>query len=527
MVREIITVNVGECGVQLGRRVWDQYNVEHGISSQGVINESKKQEHDFDSSFLTFYEETASGVYVPRNLVIDLDPDTIERDIQRQHAQNPFPPEFHIHGKEDAANNFARGFYSVGKTIIDRIEDLLRKLVDNCDNPQGFIMNHSVGGGTGSGLGVLILERIAVDYRKKMKLGAEVYPFNNHLSKCVVEPYNALLATHRLLDHTDLSFLFDNRRVYSLCQSKLDIAQPTYNDMNTLIAKIMSLETGTLRYESELSVEFYAFLSGLHLPFPRLHFLTTSLAPLVNNMEVEKVLITHRYSKVLVDGFVRFYYPFLSQSSVDHSLQFEPPLYVDLMELIYRSYSFRYIQYNKTYYDINCINDLCEMCCDSEYFMIECDDFDVEKDKYMMVTLNCAGDIRPKEINRTVQDLKKNKHVVFVSWAPTGFKIGLNKHALPRIDEDDKIAPRKRMVQMMGNNSSISRFFSNRISKIYDKMYSRRAYVHWYIAAGMEEGEFAEAREDLGFLEKDYLEILEEQATDETESSSYDPNGMI
>ena len=110
-------------------------------------------------------------------------------------------PEFLLNGKEDAANNFARGHYTVGKEIIDSVSDRLRKLVDNCDNVQGFIVNHSVGGGTGSGLGALILERCAVDYRKKSKLGYEVYPSPN-LSTCIVEPYNALLSTHWLLDHT-------------------------------------------------------------------------------------------------------------------------------------------------------------------------------------------------------------------------------------------------------------------------------------------------------------------------------------
>merc|ERR1712014_314585 len=53
------------------------------------------------------------------------------------------------------------------------------------------------------------------------------------------------------------------------------------------------------------------------------------------------------------------------------------------------------------------------------------------------------------------------------------------------------------------------------ISMKCDMMYSQRAYVHWYVGEGMEEGEFSEAREDLGFLEKDYLDVVTEQASDE------------
>merc|ERR1719295_596112 len=117
--------------------------------------------------------------------------------------------------------------------MIDKVNDRLRKLVDNCDNVQGFVVNHSVGGGTGSGLGALILERIAVDYRKKSKLGFEVYP-SPTISTCVVEPYNALLTTHWLTDHTEISVVLDNEAIYEICQKQLDIDRPSYETLNRL-----------------------------------------------------------------------------------------------------------------------------------------------------------------------------------------------------------------------------------------------------------------------------------------------------
>lgn len=129
---------------------------------------------------------------------------------------------------------------SVGKEIVDVCLDRIRKLADNCTGLQGFLVFNAVGGGTGSGLGSLLLERLSVDYGKKSKLGFTVYP-SPQVSTSVVEPYNSVLSTHSLLEHTDVAVLLDNEAIYDICRRSLDIERPTYTNLNRLVSQVYML----------------------------------------------------------------------------------------------------------------------------------------------------------------------------------------------------------------------------------------------------------------------------------------------
>jgi len=144
---------------------------------------------------------------------------------------------------------------------------------------QGFEIFHSFGGGTGSGFGALLLEKLAVEYGKKTKLQFAVYP-SPHVATSVVEPYNAVLATHSTIENSDCTFLVDNEAVFDICRRHLDIPRPSFQNLNRLIAQVVSSVTTSLRFDGTLNVDLAEFQTNL-VPFPRIHFPLISYAPIV------------------------------------------------------------------------------------------------------------------------------------------------------------------------------------------------------------------------------------------------------
>jgi len=148
-MRECISVHIGQAGSQIGNACWELYCLEHGIQPDGQMP-SDKTVGGGDDSFNTFFSETGSGKHVPRAVFVDLEPTVID-EVRTGIYRQLFHPEQLVTGKEDAANNYARGHYTIGKEIVDLVLDRIRKLADQCTGLQGFLIFHSFGGGTGSG----------------------------------------------------------------------------------------------------------------------------------------------------------------------------------------------------------------------------------------------------------------------------------------------------------------------------------------------------------------------------------------
>ncbi|MCP9261099.1 Tubulin alpha-1B chain [Dirofilaria immitis] len=478
LLREVISLHVGQAGVQIGNACWELYCLEHGVQPNGMLPTDESIGIE-DCSYNTFFSETQAGKHVPRAIFIDLEP-TVVDEVRTGTYRTLFHPEQLISGKEDAANNYARGHYTIGKELIDVCMDRIRKLTERCDGLQGFLIFHSFGGGTGSGFTSLMMERLSVDYGKKAKLEFSIYPAPQ-ISTAMVEPYNSILTTHTTLEHSDCSFLVDNEAIYDICRKNLDIKSlvitdfirrmtnidnnrlfefplnveklsekflvlrnnhsfiPTYTNLNRLIAQIVSSITASLRFDGALNVDLTEFQTNL-VPYPRIHFPLATYSPIISA--------------------------------------------------------------EKAFHEQLSVSEITNKCFEPGSQMVKCDP---RNGKYMACCLLYRGDVVPKDVNSAIAMIKTKRAIQFVDWCPTGFKVGIN-YQPPTVVPGGDLAKLQRAVCMLSNTTAIAEAWA-RLDHKFDLMYAKRAFVHWYVGEGMEEGEFSEAREDMAALEKDYEEV--------------------
>ena len=259
-MREIITLQVGQCGNRVGKSFWEQV-IEEGQDAQGI-----------------FLAESRGGQHIARAVLCDLQSNGLD-DIRASPIGSIFRSDSYLARGCGTGNNWAKGHYTEGAEYHDEIFDIVRLQFEACDKPEGIQVFMSLGGGTGSGLGTKLISSFRENFPANMLISNTIFPSSKGNSDCVVEPYNTTLSVHQLVENTDLTLCFDNQALFDIAKRGYGIQKPTFEDINKPMVTSLSALTSSMRFPGNLNTNLRKIAVNM-VPYPRLHFFTTSVAPM-------------------------------------------------------------------------------------------------------------------------------------------------------------------------------------------------------------------------------------------------------
>nr|CAD7571753.1 unnamed protein product [Timema californicum] len=260
---EFITLQVGQCGNQIGEAFWKLALHEHGIQTLRNTNPQLPPRHSHSKLSEAFH----SFFYIPENNVsklrtladlgtckikaravcIDMEDSVVSR-FQTGSLRHLFDETCLITNYPGSGNNWAEGYYTHGGRYKDRIVEAVRKATEKCDNLHGFLMLFSLGGGTGSGLGCATLGFLEDSFPRVDRFVTCVYPAGNE--DVVTAPYNVTLATRELSRHATCVFPVHNKALMDICdrlRSGLESTETAkfvatckpFQDMNSIVVNML------------------------------------------------------------------------------------------------------------------------------------------------------------------------------------------------------------------------------------------------------------------------------------------------
>jgi tubulin gamma len=462
MPREIITLQVGQCGNQIGGEFWKQLCLEHGISPDGTLrdpwdypqsrttatphtqdarmptpgsarssstapwNGSSSSTAPVDDRKDVFFYQSDDDHYIPRALLIDLEPRVVNKLAHMGAYRKLFNPENVFVSQEGggAGNNWASG-YRQGEEHYEQVLDMIDRESDNSDSLEGFVLCHSIAGGTGSGMGSYLLERLNDHFPKKLIQTYSVFPSWSDSSDVVVQPYNSLLTLKRLTLNADAVVVLDNTALNRIATDRLRIENPTVEHLNSLVATIMAASTTTLRYPGYMNNDWVGMLASL-IPTPRCHFLMTGYTPLV----------------LPGDG-----------AAMPTSVTGEPEQGIRKTTVL----------------------DVMRRLTQPKNIMVSANTRSGSGCYISILNIIQGNNIDPTQIHKALQRIREKRHVEipFIPWGPASIQVALARKS-PYLPHRHKVSG-----FMLANHTSMAELFE-RLLKQYDRIKSRNAFLDNY-----------------------------------------------
>lgn len=252
-MKEIITVQVGQCGNQIGWRFWDCVQAEHAAYGDS-------------EAATTFFSRKRNDERRARALLVDMEEGVVSQ-LMRSSLGHLFQDNLTITDVSGCGNNWAVGYASYGPEYGPDIMDRIRRLLEDCESPQSISLIHSVGGGTGSGLGSWILSHLTDNYPELYRICTSVLPAA--IDDVVTSPYNAVLSLAQLREHADCVFA---------CENDALLQHPIVKDYQDSLRSRPVVRAGGAGTESEGQAPAHPVLDIIHQAEEALHMAQATLS---------------------------------------------------------------------------------------------------------------------------------------------------------------------------------------------------------------------------------------------------------
>ena len=370
-----------------------------------------------------FFYQADDEHYIPRALLIDLEPRVVAKLAHIGDYRDLYNHEniFIANDGGGAGNNWASG-YAQGDLYSETVLDMIDREADNSDSLEGFTLCHSIAGGTGSGMGSYLLEKLNDCFPKKLIQTYSVFPNwdNSVQSDVVVQPYNSILTLKRLALNADAVVVLDNTALNRIAVERLRLTNPSVDQVNSLVATIMAASTTTLRYPGYMNNDLIGLIASL-IPTPRCHFLMSGYTPLIMH---------HHHHNIHNDH----------QPAVSAAPHVRKTTVLDVMRRLIQSKNIMVSANTK----VGC---------------------------YISILNIIQGDvIDPTQVHKALQRIRERQLVNFIPWGPASIQVALARKS-PFVETPHKVSG-----FMLANHTSMAELFSRSLSQ-YDRIRKRIAFL--------------------------------------------------
>ncbi|XP_065062979.1 tubulin epsilon chain-like isoform X2 [Rhopilema esculentum] len=389
--------------------------------------------------------------------------DSVVNEILQGSLRDVFDNRQFITDVYGSGNNWAVGHFEYGHRYRDEIANLIRRAAETCDCLQCFFCIHSMGGGTGSGLGTYVLRLLEDEFPDVYRFSTVVYPSED--DDVITSPYNSVLAMRQLTDGADCVIPIENQALTDIVKKiesslppqrsgkRVNIAttrttgsgvkplsavtssegsagrssEKPFDGLNNIVANLILNITSSSRFEGSLNVDLNEITMNL-VPFPKLHYLVSSMTPLYALADVN--IPARRLDQMFTDAF-----------SKDNQLLRVNP----------------------------------------------------RKELYLACGMIVRGKVEISDLRRNIDRLRSSLN--FVHWNQEGWKTGLC--SVPPVGHQYSMLT-------LANNTCVREPFMDMKSRFL-KLYKRKAHVHHYRNInGFEDNVFEESLESLNWLISEY-----------------------